>query len=211
MIPNQNKVVVYVVRHGRTVLNANNSFRGNANPPLDEVGIKQAHSLADLFSDVPISHIFCSDKIRATKTAEIISAAKSGNVHQSESLRALNVGNFSGKPRNAKSEAELQSYLDDPDCCIPGGEALNDFRARIRPCLQEAIDLYGECGVPPMLVAHSSVVHEIGNIANGDHKSVLVEPGGAIAVYLNGGKIEAEPIFKPLKVSPGTGRAKIIT
>ncbi len=211
MIPNQNKAVVYVARHGRTRLNANNSFRGNANPELDEVGIKQAHELSKLFADVPISHIFCSDKVRATKTAEIISAAKGGQVHQTESLRALNVGRFSGQKRNAESEAELQSYLDDPDCCIPGGESLNDFRARIKPCLQEAIDLYAECGVPPMLVAHSSVVHEIGNIANGDHKSVLVEPGGAIAVYVTNGKIDAEPIFKPLKTSPGTSRAKIIT
>jgi broad specificity phosphatase PhoE len=211
MISNQNKVVAYVVRHGRTTLNAKNMFRGSANPPLDDVGIEQAHRLAQLFADIPISHIFCSDKVRATKTAEIISTAKGGPVHKTASLHALNVGTFSGKPRNAESEAELQSYLDDPDCCIPGGESLNDFRARIRPCLQEAIDLYGECGVPPMLVAHSSVVHEIGNIANGDHKSVLVEPGGAIAVYVNNSKIDAEPIFKPLKVSPGTGRAKIIT
>jgi broad specificity phosphatase PhoE len=209
-IPQQNDACVYVVRHGRTVLNANNSFRGNANPPLDEVGLKQADTVADLFKDVPLSHIFCSDKQRATKTAEIISQAKGGPVHQSVSLRALNVGNFSGKPRNPESEAELQSYLDDPDCCIPGGESLNDFRARIRPCLQEAIDLYAECGVPPMLVAHSSVVHEIGNIATGDHKSVLVEPGGAIAVYVKNGKITAQPIFKPLKIAKGSG-AKIIT
>lgn len=208
---NRRVPAVYVIRHGRTSLNKDGKFRGNANPPLDDEGIEQAHRLAQLFADVPISHIFCSDKVRATKTAEIISAAKGGQVHKTESLRALNVGNFSGQPRNAKSEAELQSYLDDPDCCIPGGESLNDFRARIRPCLQEAIDLYGECGVPPMLVAHSSVCHEVGNIANGNHKSILVEPGGAIAVYVNNGKIDAEPIFKPLKVSPGTSRAKIIT
>lgn len=201
---------VYVVRHGRTVLNATNAFRGNANPPLDDVGIKQAHKLANLFSPIPISHIFCSDKQRATKTAEIIAQAKGGNVHQSEALRALNVGNFSGQPRNAKSEAELQQYLDDPDCCIPGGESLNDFRSRIRPCLQEAIDLFMECGIPPMLVAHSSVVHEISNIATGDHKKILVEPGGAIAVYFEGGKISAEPIFKPVKIEQGSP-AQIIT
>lgn len=209
MIPNQNKAVVYVVRHGRTVLNATNAFRGNANPPLDDVGIKQAHEIAKLFADVPVSHIFCSDKQRATKTAEIIAAAKGGQVHQSEALRALNVGTFSGKKRTPEAESELQTYLDDPDCCIPGGESLNDFRSRIRPCLQEAIDLYGECGVPPMLVAHSSVVHEISNIATGDHKKILVEPGGAIAVYINNGKIDAEPIFKPVKAVGS--RAKIIT
>lgn len=210
MPPNPNRpVVCFVVRHGRTILNATHAFRGNANPPLDEVGIKQAHEIAKLFADVPVSHIFCSDKQRATKTAEIIAAAKGGPVHQTQSLRALNVGKFSGQPRNAESEAELQQYLDDPDCCIPGGESLNGFRSRIRPCLQEAIELYDECGLPPMLVAHSSVVHEIGNIANGDHKSVLVEPGGVLAVYVNKGKIDAEPIFRPLKASGS--RVKIIT
>ncbi len=209
MIPNQNEVVCYVVRHGRTTLNRENCFRGNANPPLDEVGIKQAHELAKLFADVPISHIFCSDKQRATKTAEIISQAKGGPVHTSQALRALNVGKFSGAKRTPESEAELQSYLDDPDCQIPGGESLNAFRGRINPCLQEAIDLYGECGVPPMLVAHSSVVHEVSNIATGNHKMILVEPGGAIAVYIRNGKIAAEPVFKPLKVSGSA--ARIIT
>ena len=205
-----NDVACYVVRHGRTELNASGKFRGNANPPLDSVGIKQAHKLAHLFSNIPISHIFCSDKIRATKTAQIIAQAKGGDVHESEALRALNVGNFSGQPRNKESEAELQQYLDDPDCCIPGGESLNDFRRRIRPCLQEALDIYLECGIPPLLVAHSSVVHEVSNITTGNHKKILVEPGGAIAVYFEGGKISAEPIFKPVKIEHGTP-AQIIT
>lgn len=210
MPPNQD-VMVYVVRHGRTVLNATKKFRGNANPPLDSVGIKEAHTLANLFSNIPISHIFCSDKQRATKTAEIIAQEKGVPIHQSEALRALNVGDFSGTPRNAESEADLQQYLDDPCCCIPGGESLNDFRSRIRPCLQEALDIYMSCGLPPMLVAHSSVCHEIGNIATGNHKSVLVEPGGVIAVYYNVSSqgITAEPIFRPV-VEQGT-QAETIT
>ena len=203
-------VCVYVVRHGRTVLNATQKFRGNANPALDDVGIKQAHTLAHLFSNIDISHVFCSDKIRATKTADIIAQEKGIPVNPSEALRALNVGDFSGQPRNQESEAELQRYLDDPDCCIPGGESLSDFRSRIRPCLQEALDLYLECGVPPMLVAHSSVCHEIGNLATGNHKSVLVEPGGAIAVYYNlsDQHISAAPIFRPV-VQQGSQAATI--
>lgn len=193
-------IVAYVARHGQTILNAEKKFRGNANPPLDSVGIKQAHKLAELFSNIEISHIFCSDKVRATKTAEIIAGHRDCPINQVESLRALNVGDFSGKPRNAESEAELQTYLDDPDSTIPGGESLNEFKDRIRPCLQEAIDMFCDHGAPPLLVAHSSVVHEIGDIAHGDHKSVLVEPGGVIAVYYKNGKIGAEPIFKPVKV-----------
>ena len=204
MPPNEAIPVCYVVRHGQTVLNKDKCFRGNANPPLDETGIKQAHQLAKLFSSVEISHIFCSDKQRSAKTAQIIGAAKGNKIHPTEGLRALNVGDFSGQKRTKESEAKLQVYLEDPDTQIPGGESLNDFKSRIAPCLQQAVDMFFECGAPPMLVAHSSVVHECGNILYGDHKKILVEPGGAIAIYLKDGKYGAEPIFRPLKVPQGT-------
>lgn len=205
MPPNPDNIpVVYVVRHGQTVLNKDKRFRGNANPPLDETGIKQAHDLADLFSSKPISHIFCSDKQRSTKTAEIIAQSKGCAIHPSEGLRALDVGTFSGEKRTKQSEADLQKYLDNPETTIPGGESLQDFRNRIRPCLQAAVDVFKECGAPPVLVAHSSVVHEVGNILYGDHKKILVEPGGAIVVYVQNGSLGAKPIFRPLLVPSGT-------
>ncbi len=196
--------VLYIARHGRTELNAAKKFRGSANPPLDSTGIKEAHVLAHLFEPIEISHIFCSDKQRAIKTAEIIANVRSAPIHQSENLRALNVGDFSGKPRNAESEAELQKYLDVPESTIPGGESLSEFKARIRPCIAQAVELFCECGAPALIVAHSSVVHEVGDLATGNHKSVLVEPGGVIAVYFKNGKLSATPIFKPLKVPPSS-------
>jgi phosphohistidine phosphatase SixA len=51
-----------------------------------------------------------------------------------------------------------------------------------------------------MIVAHSSVVREVGHLLMGDQKKVLVEPGGVIAVYLSNGQLEAKPILKPLVV-----------
>jgi alpha-ribazole phosphatase len=210
MPPNEATILCYIVRHGQTVLNRDRCFRGNANPPLDETGIKQAHTLASLFEPIEISHIFCSDKQRSIKTAEIIAQAKDATVYKSEGLRALDVGEFSGQKRTPETESQLQQYLDDPDTVIPGGESLTQFKSRIQPCIEEAIDLFDTCGDPPMLVAHSSVVHEAGSIIYGDHKKILVEPGGAIAIYALNGKLGAEPIFRPLKVAPGT-HAQTIT
>ena len=204
MLKLPNDVVVFVVRHGQTVLNKDRRFRGNANPELDQTGIKQAHELAKLFTPVQISHIFCSDKIRSTKTAQIIASAKSCDVHPTEGLRALDVGTFSGERRTKESEGELQKYLDNPETTIPGGESLNDFKSRIAPCIQEAIELFTKCGAPPLLVAQSSVVHEVGAVLYGDHKSLLVEPGGAIAVYFDGTRLQAKPVFKPIHAAKGT-------
>jgi len=204
-------ICAYVARHGRTSLNAGHKFRGSANPPLDSVGRQQAHKLASLFKNIDLSVIFTSDKQRATETAKIIAGEKDTPIHISSNLRALNVGKFSGQPRNQENVDELESYLSDPEVRIPDGESLNEFRGRVDPCFQEAVELFMEEGVPPLIVAHSSLVHELGNVYHsGNHKAVLVEPGGCAAIVLHNGKLTSEPIFKPLPASAG-GSASTIT
>ena len=193
-----NGTVCVVVRHGRTTLNASNSFRGNVDPELDSVGIKQAEDLAKLLSDTPLSVIFTSDKQRATKTAEIIAKGREIPVRQVACLRALDVGQLSGQKRTPENVAFLQHYLDHPECQIPGGESLNEFRARVDPCLQSAVELFMQCGVPPMVVAHSSVVREVGTVIYGSHKKVLVEPGGAVVICFQNGVFTAQAIHRPM-------------
>jgi broad specificity phosphatase PhoE len=160
--------------------------------------------VAKLLEPVEISHIFCSDRLRATTTAEEIGKSAKLPIHRSESLRALDVGDFSGKLRTKESEAALQVFIDHPSTDIPGGESLNNFKSRIRPCITEAVDIALKCGVPTIVVAHSSIVHEVGSMLYNDHKSILVEPGGIVAIYLNNGKVVADPIFRPTNTPPGT-------
>jgi len=188
----------YVVRHGSTTLNAQNRFRGTANPPLDAAGIRQAREVAKLLDAIEISHIFSSDKQRAMKTAEIIARGDGNHIHHSANLRALNVGDYSGELRTPETEAEVAAFADTPDIPFPGGESINQFRARIQPCLQEACEIAQHCGAPTVIVAHSSIIHEVGNWLYGNHKCILVEPGGMAAVYLKDGKLAADAIYKPI-------------
>lgn len=211
MTPTKLNVLCFVVRHGQTVLNAEKKFRGNKNPVLDATGRDDAHTLAEIFKDVDLSHIICSDKVRATETAEIIGKEQQLPVHKTENLRALNVGNFSGLERNKENTDSLQKFLDSPDECIPGGESLNDFKSRINPCLNEAVSLGQESGAPVLVVAHSSIVHQLGDLLYGDHHKILVDPGGIVAIYLSeNGKVEATPIFKKSRQQPD-GRADTVS
>jgi len=61
-------------------------------------------------------------------------------------------------------------------------KSLTEFRARVRPAVEAKMVEGAKTGKPPILVVHSSVVHEIGMMINDDHQSALVEPGGAIVV-----------------------------
>ena len=68
-----------LVRHGRPE-------SGILDPPLNEEGISQAHALARLLADEPITGIVSSDLRRARETAEIIGATTG---HTSYSLPGL--------------------------------------------------------------------------------------------------------------------------
>lgn len=202
-------VACYAIRPGRTVLNFQKKFRGAADPPLDSVGIAQAHKLKTLFTGIDLSVIVCSDRKRAVQTAEIIAQGRDLPVQQSSCLRALDVGKFSGQDRSPENVAELQKYLDNPDCKIPEGESLNDFSSRIQPCIKEAVDMFLKCGIPPLIVGHSSIIRELGTMFKGQHSKVLVDPGGAVAIFIANGKLDADPIYKPMKAP--TGKADTIS
>lgn len=198
-------VILYCARHGSTALNQADCFRGNADPPLSAQGFREANRLAHYMQGIDTSFIVCSAKIRAHQTADVISLAmkvEGCTKHDiipvsNEGLFAWNVGNFSGKPKDKENLDELQKYIDDPSCQVPGGESLNDFRTRVRPLIQEAIETSDEMGTPGLLVVHSSVIHELGEMFHKDHKAALVKPGGLAAVYISDGMLKVEAIFRP--------------
>jgi|SRR6266850_1487083 len=195
------QIVLVALRHGQTTLNATNCFRGAANPPLDNTGFKQANAAAYYLQGMEFSAIYSSPRTRATQTATAVSNKKHEAFVELPDLVALDVGSFSGQPKSPENVRKIEQYIQNPDISIPGGEALNEFRCRVRPIFTEAIQMYERTGLPCLLVVHSSIIHELGQMFNDDHHSARVEPGGVAAVYYDDGEFHAEPIFKPLKVS----------
>lgn len=49
------EIIVYLLRHGQTELNAAGRLRGRVDVPLDERGLKQAEALGLLFKGVPLA------------------------------------------------------------------------------------------------------------------------------------------------------------
>jgi broad specificity phosphatase PhoE len=190
-------ILVYVVRHGQTVLNANDMYRGPLNPELDAKGRQEAKELADFFKDVPACSLVSSDKSRSLETAEVIGKAIGLKPVPTEQLEALNVGHLGGQPRTEENKQEIADHLANPNVPIKGGESFNHFRARVIPVIRKAMEYAIKVGHPVILVAHSSIIHEVGTIFRGKHNAVLVKPGGVVAVFAEGKKFSAEPVFKP--------------
>ena len=209
-------ILCFVVRHGTTQLNSGGAdgqprFRGHVDVALDKQGVADANKLASLFSNCDISHIVSSDMQRATRTAKTIADRKGMEIHTTPQLRPWDVGEFSGQPKDKENRDALEFYVDHPRVEVPDGESLAEFKARVRPCIVEALKLADQSGEPALLVGHSSIIHEVGDMFHGDHQSLLVDPGGAIAIFAADGKISAEAIYKPREGSIGASRADTVS
>jgi broad specificity phosphatase PhoE len=190
------QIILYVIRHGQTTLNKQNSFRGPLNIDLDKTGWRQANKLKEYFSGVEFSHAFSSPKNRSIDTANKILEGRDTKLVVNENLQALNVGDLAGKEKTPETDAIVEFHFQNPDIPMPGGESFNDFKARVNPLLKDAIEIGLQEQNPVLLCVHSSIIHELGYLIGGHHTYCLVEPGGVAAVYIQDGELDAEPVYR---------------
>jgi 2,3-bisphosphoglycerate-dependent phosphoglycerate mutase len=85
-----------IARHGETDWNRVRRFQGHADPPLNELGRRQAQRLAEALADAPLAAVYSSDLRRAAETAAIVAAARGLRAEARRDLREIDVGEWSG-------------------------------------------------------------------------------------------------------------------
>lgn len=86
-----------VVRHGRTVWNAEGRWQGQTDVPLDDTGREQAASLAaEIVARYSPSALYCSDLTRAADTAGFIARATGLTAVTDPALREIFTGEWEG-------------------------------------------------------------------------------------------------------------------
>jgi broad specificity phosphatase PhoE len=147
---------VYLVRHGRTALNAEGRFRGRLNPPLDDRGFLDAARAASLLKDARLVVVLTSPLLRAVQTAEFVARAANVRSIVEPDLIDLDHGAWQGLARDearALDPAEFETFNEDPvRSRPPGGEALADLERRVLDALHRAAD--GYLGAPIAAVSH---------------------------------------------------------
>src|SRR5919201_10067 len=120
---------LYLVRHGRTVMNAEVRFRGRLEVPLDAVGRAEALATARQLSGAGLSAVYTSPLARAREVAmAVAAAAKLERVDDHHGLNNLDYGAWEGltKEECAAHDADaFRLYADAPEeAACPDGEAL---------------------------------------------------------------------------------------
>ncbi len=153
-------VELILVRHGQTTWNTAEIFRGRADVPLDETGVRQAELLGDYLSTEKLDFVYSSPLKRAVATAQAIARPQGLEVNAVENLTDFDYGEWQGLPHAEVRERYPELYRDWQDTPeqvrIPGGESLAEVRARAMPFLEDTVMRCGEgriCFVSHRVVA----------------------------------------------------------
>lgn len=140
---------IFLVRHGRTALNADGRLRGHLDPPLDDVGQREAAAVAAQLSQWRIVKILSSPLLRALQTAAAIAETTQVPVTAVDDLIDRDYGEWAGEV-----EAEICARFGSVDEA-PGVEPLEAVTRRSVDLLQAQLSVLAHGDV--VLVSHDAV------------------------------------------------------
>ena len=150
---------IYLVRHGQTAWNKEEIFRGRTDIPLDETGRRQAELAGEYLKGMEGDGDYSSPLSRAGETAQKIAQFHNLKVEPLEGIIDMSFGNWEGHAHQDIQKNDKETYRiwkEEPHLVrLPGGESLNDVRARAMASLEEGIQ--SPSGKTVVLVSHRVV------------------------------------------------------
>jgi broad specificity phosphatase PhoE len=137
--------VLILVRHGRTAHNAGRRLLGRLDPPLDEVGWRQASALSAVDAIAGARRVIASPLGRARDTA----AALGPPVTVDERWVEVDYGEYDGMALGDVPAALGDKWRADPEWAPSGGESLAAVGRRVR---QACIDVAREAAAADVVV-----------------------------------------------------------
>jgi broad specificity phosphatase PhoE len=150
---------VYLVRHGQTAWNKSEIFRGRADVPLNEIGLKEAELAAEYFRGKKVDAVYASPISRAIQTAEKIAGVLGLKVLLHPGITDMSFGDWEGRPINeveSNDADRFRLWQEGPHLLkVPGGETLEEVRTRSMAALEEVIQTHAHGTV--IMVSHRVV------------------------------------------------------
>ena len=149
-----------LVRHGETDWNRELRFQGHVDVALNEIGHEQARRVAARLAGESAQHLYVSDLLRAQQTAHPVAEQLGVRSVVEPALREQSFGVVDGmrvddiKAQHPQAwEAWLRFH---EDYCMPGGETMREFHARVMASVRRiAAD---HRGATVVIVTHGGVL-----------------------------------------------------
>jgi len=150
--------MIYLLRHGEIEAPTIRWFIGQTDRALSERGRAQADYWKKRLEGKRIASIFCSDLIRSSETATIISRGLNVTVSIRPELKEISLGEWDGQAMQAIRSAFPAEWEDRGRCmdtfCPPGGESFADLYQRVIPVFDHIAETASD---PVLIIGHAGV------------------------------------------------------
>jgi len=140
---------LFLIRHAESIDNVEGRFSGLRDVKLTEKGIQQSEQLSLRLKNTEVDAVFCSDLIRARRTAEIVFKNKGIEIKANSKFRELDVGAWEGCTyKEVKSKFgygdEFNPWMGNVGVkiSIPQGEKIVSFINKVMSELNRIIKKY---------------------------------------------------------------------
>ena len=151
---------VYLVRHGATVLSAEDRFAGSSDVELSDEGHAQAEALAERLAVENIKALYASPLKRTVATARALARPHGLEPTLQADLREIDHGRWEGLTRDeveAKFGEEYERWDEDPYTFAPeGGESGLAVTARALPVLRAIVERHPDGCVA--IISHKATI-----------------------------------------------------
>ncbi len=151
---------VFMVRHGATILSAEDRFAGATDVPLSDEGREQTRRLAQRLKTENIAAVYASPLGRTRETARILAEPHGLDVQTRDGLREISHGHWEQMTRREVEEKfpeEAAEWERDPYTFAPiGGESGLAVTARALPALIEIVREHPCANV--LVVSHKATI-----------------------------------------------------
>lgn len=151
---------IILVRHGETQGNREGLFRGRADFPLNDNGLRQAQDLAQALKRYELEAVYSSPLSRARVTAELIAQPHNLKIEIEPDLNNIKLGIWEGRPK-AEIEKRFprlwQLWITEPERLqLPDAETLQDVQTRAFSVLERIA--HENSGQTLAVVTHRAVL-----------------------------------------------------
>lgn len=151
---------VFLIRHGATVLSAEDRFAGATDVELSDEGRQQARRLAERLSTERVAAVYTSPLSRTVETARIIAQPHELEIVRRDGLREISHGRWEQMTRREVEEKfpdEAAAWEEDPYTFAPaGGESGLAVTARALPALVEIVRAHR--GTAVAIISHKATI-----------------------------------------------------
>ncbi len=151
---------VLLIRHGATVLSAEDRFAGSTDVLLSEEGRSQARALGERLADAELAAVYASPMKRTVETATLVAAPHQLNLITDAGLREIDHGRWEQLTRReveARFPEEYSNWEADPFTFAPeAGESGLSVMARALPVLRRIVVAHE--GKTVAVVSHKATI-----------------------------------------------------